>query len=82
LDRLDVLEERERVAKAYMAWFIPAWDRLTEQEQLILTEFFMVSNQFRNGARGRLASKLNYTERHIDRLRADAIQKLQTLLFG
>ena len=81
IDKMDILQDRYHIAVDYMSWFTPAWERLEEQEQQILSEIYM-SNQFRNGARYRLANSLNYTERHVDRLRAKALQKMQTLLYG
>lgn len=41
LDEIDVLKERYRRALEYMEWFHPAWDALTEDEQFILTEFYL-----------------------------------------
>jgi len=81
IDKMDVLKNRYRVAEEYMSWFAPAWKQLEEREQQILSEIYM-SGQLRNGARYRLANSLNYTERHIDRLRAKALQQMRTLLFG
>jgi len=64
-----------------MAWFQPAWNTLTEQERSILQECYMAGS-VRDGTRARLADELNYTERHIDRLRGDALRRLKLLLFG
>lgn len=40
LDKLDVLQERYRQAIEFMGWFEPAWSSLTDEEQLILREFY------------------------------------------
>jgi DNA-directed RNA polymerase specialized sigma subunit len=81
IDKMDVLRERYNTASEYMSWFVPAWTALTDRERLILTEYYM-GDGFHNGARGRLAGELNYAERHIDRLREKAVQRLKVLLFG
>ena len=81
LDKLDLLRDRYSNAVEYMSWFAPAWNVLSESEQHILERYYM-DESLRNGGRGRLAGELNYTERHIDRLRGKALQRLQVLLFG
>ena len=81
IDRINILNERYTAAAEYMAWFEPAWSALSDREQHILSEYYAGGN-FRDGARLRLADELCYTERHIDRLRANAIARLKVLLFG
>lgn len=41
LDEIDVLKERYRRALEYMEWFQPAWDSLSDDERLVLTEFYI-----------------------------------------
>ena len=41
---IDVLEERNRQAEEFMAWFQPAWDALGEDEKTVLTIFFLSEN--------------------------------------
>ena len=81
LDEIDVLKERYRQALEYMEWFQPAWDTLTETEQIILKEFYMGGNQ-RSGAGPRLETRLNYGHSQIERLRSKGLSRLSTLLFG
>ena len=81
IDKIDLLNERYHAAVEYMSWFRPAWEVLTEKEKYILQEFYMIGT-FRDGARNRLAEEFNYAERHIDRLRSKALQRLKILLFG
>ena len=81
IDKMNVLNERYNTAIEYMAWFEPAWAILTDREQHILSECYTGEN-FRDGARLRLSGELCYTERHIDRLRAKALARLKSLLFG
>jgi len=81
LDKLDVMQERYRQAIEFMTWFEPAWGTLTDDERLILREFYMGDNQ-RSGATARLQAKLNYSERHIERQRNKALSRLTLVLFG
>ena len=40
LDEIDLMKERYLQAQEYMAWFKPAWDELSEDEQYVLDTFF------------------------------------------
>jgi hypothetical protein len=81
IDNLDILRARYTEAAEYMRWFEPAWKALTEDERLILSEFYMSGNQ-RSGAAYRLMGILNYSESHIERLRSKALSALRQMLYG
>ena len=49
LDRIDSLKKRYDKAITYMSWFEPAWARLSNDEKLIVKEFYMSGN-LRSGA--------------------------------
>jgi len=80
LDKIDILRERYSQALEYMSWFEPAWSSLTDTEQHILAEFYMGNDQ-KSGATYRLMNELNYSESHIERLRAAALNHLRSLLY-
>jgi len=57
IDKKAILESDLGDAKIYMGWFLPAWSRLTEEEQILLKERFMRKNnrgQWVETVRGRL----------------------------
>lgn len=81
LDTLDVIQERYRQAVEYMSWFEPAWATLTDTEQVVLREFYMGDN-LRSGAAIRLQERLNFSERQVHRIRAQALKRMSHLLFG
>jgi len=81
IQNVDFIKERYSGAKDYMEWFLPAWNNLKAQDQTILREFYMNESK-RSGASVRLQFKLNYSERQIDRLRAEALETFSTLLLG
>lgn len=81
IDKLDILWGSYYQAIDYMAWFEPAWTALTDTERHILAEFYMGEN-LKSGATYRLVQQLNYSESHVERLRSNALSRLQTLLFG
>lgn len=41
LDRIDLLSQRETEAREYMAWFLPAWEVLREEDRYVLENFFL-----------------------------------------
>ena len=50
IDEIDVLKERYRQAVEYMAWFVPAWEELTEDERYVLEAFYGEDNQYGSNA--------------------------------
>ena len=40
IEEIDVLKERYRQAMEYMAWFLPAWEELLEDERYVLATFY------------------------------------------
>ena len=81
LDEIDVLKERYRSALEYMDWFRPAWDALTDDEQYILTEFFL-NECTKTDAVKRVSQRL-YVERSQVYFRKDkAVSHLALLLYG
>ena len=81
VDRLTLIKERYQSVKEYMVWFDPAWQILSSEEQTVLRGFYMRFNQ-RDGARGRLAKELCFSESSVDRIHKQALQRLESLLFG
>ncbi|TRX47085.1 hypothetical protein FNY88_10905 [Corynebacterium guaraldiae] len=41
LDKIDLIAERQREARQYMDWFLPAWEVLSEDDRFILETFFL-----------------------------------------
>ena len=81
IDDMDIMRERYQAAVEYMAWFEPAWKSLSEQERIILREFYM-SGSLRSGATARLHEQLGLSLKHVDRLRGRALSRLSILLYG
>ena len=81
IEGIDVLRERYRQAAEYMAWFVPAWEELSEDERYVLETFY--SDEERQ-----TDSIYDICDRfHIERTSAykkknRALQKLVTLLYG
>ena len=81
LDRIDSLKKRYDKAITYMSWFEPAWARLSNDEKLIVKEFYMSGN-LRSGATYRLMEALHYSQRNVDRKRKKAIEHLAYMLIA
>ena len=80
-DDIRLLTSRYEMALDYMNWFLPCWNRLSEAHQKILEELYMLDKQ-RTGALVRLQNELNYSERHIGRMKNKAVEELGCLLYG
>ena len=51
IEEIDVLKERYRQAMEYMAWFLPAWEELSEDERYVLETFYSDSESQTNAGR-------------------------------
>ena len=82
IDEIDVLKERYRSAAEYMAWFRPAWDELTEDEQFILNEFFLQEEGSKTDAVLNIGERLYLERAQVYRRKDKALNHLTVLLYG
>jgi DNA-directed RNA polymerase specialized sigma subunit len=80
-DEIDVLKERYRQAEEYMKWFKPAWEALSSDEQLILTEFF-VEYISKTEAAASIGDRLFLERAQVYRRKDKALSHLAVLLYG
>ncbi len=81
LDKINVMLERYRQAVEYMEWFEAALLSLSEEERMVLKEFYMQGNQ-KSGASARIQIKMNYSPRQVERLRQKSLERLMFNLYG
>ena len=80
IDDIDVLKERYRQAKEYMAWFEPAWDALTDDERYVLSTFYNEGDQ--TGSVYDICEHFNIERSSAYNRKNRAVAHLATLLFG
>ena len=79
-DYITLLEQKREDAEHYRDWFEPFWLELTEKEQELLA-------MYQNGTTDKtivreLAIRYDVSERQIERLRDQALERLRLLLYG
>lgn len=82
IEEIDVLRERLRQAKEYMAWFQPAWDALSDDDQFVLDAFFSGGNEYGVGAADTVAEHFCIERASAYRKKNRALDNLTTLLYG
>lgn len=82
IEEIDVLRERLRQAKEYMAWFQPAWDALSDDDQFVLDAFFSGANEYGAGAADTVAEHFCIERASAYRKKNRALDNLTTLLYG
>ena len=82
IEEIDVLRERLRQAKEYMAWFQPAWDALSDDDQFVLDAFFSGGNEYGAGAADTVAEHFCIERASAYRKKNRALENLTTLLYG
>lgn len=80
IEEIDTLKERYRQAKEYMAWFRPAWDQLTEEEQFVLEAFYIDADE--GGANQVIQDEMNVSQSGAYNKKNRALDHLTLLLYG
>ena len=81
IEEIDTLRERYRQAVEYMAWFVPAWEHLTDTQRDILGTFY-VDSRYGDGAADVIAEKYHMARSSVYRKKDLAVQKLMHMLYG
>ena len=82
IEEINVLKERYRQAVEYMAWFQPAWDELSEDEQYLLDCFYRDDNTYGSYAAESIAEHFHVDTSTAYRKKNRAVDRLTLLLFG
>ena len=81
ISKIEVLKERYNQAVEFMDWFKPAWDSLCEEEQIILSEFYLFAGS-KTDALQNVCQKL-YIEKTCAYTRRDkSLNHLTAILYG
>lgn len=81
IDEIDVLKERYRQAVEYMDWFEPAWNELSDDEQYVLTSFYMDGGS-QTGAVYDICDRFHIERSSAYNKKNRALEHLTTLLYG
>lgn len=82
IEEIDVLKERYRQAMEYMAWFLPAWNELTEDERYVLETFYGEDNQYGASAIYAICDRFGIERSSAYNRKNRALSHLAILLFG
>jgi hypothetical protein len=80
IDRKQAVADKLSEAQRYMAWFKPAWERLAEEERIILEESYI-----KRGERPwteHAANRLHCSVPELYRRRNEALERMKMLLYG
>ncbi len=82
IDEIDVLKERYRQAAEFMAWYCPAWEELSGDEQYVLQTFYGQNDDGRTEAVYRICERYNIERSSAYNRKNRALSHLTTLLYG
>lgn len=82
IEEIDVLKERYRQAAEYMAWFLPAWEELSEDERYVLDTFYGDANEYGSSVIYQIAEHFRIEQSSAYNKKNRALHHLTTLLFG
>lgn len=78
---IDLLRERYQQARQYMAWFVPAWNELTNDERYILNTFY-INEETKTEAVYCICDYFGIERSSAYRYKDKAVEHLSTLLYG
>ena len=82
MDSISLLNERYRRAEEYMAWFLPAWQMLSEQEQFVLSRFYMDDESKQVDSVGEICERFHIERTSAYKKKDRALSRLTLLLYG
>ena len=82
IEKIDVLKERYRQAVEYMAWFLPAWEELSEDERYVLEAFYGDGNEYGSSIIYKIADHFHIEQSSAYNKKNRALHHLTILLFG
>lgn len=82
IGEIDALKERYRQAAEYMAWFLPAWKELSDDERYVLETIYGKENEYGTNAIYDVCSHFNIERSSAYNKKNRALSHLVTLLFG
>lgn len=81
IEKIDILKERYRQAMEYMAWFKPAWEKLSEDERYVLNMFFQ-DNEYGTEAVKYVCDYFGIERNSAYKKKNRAMDHLELLLYG
>jgi hypothetical protein len=81
MDQRHILLERYKQAEEFMAWFTPAWQKLSEEERILL-EYLFIHDTSKALALERLGDVLHIERAQLYRRKDRALLRLSILLYG
>ena len=82
IEEIDVMKERYRQAAEYMAWFVPAWEELSEDERYVLETIYGEDNEYGANAIYDICDHFHIERSSAYNKKNRALNHLVTLLFG
>lgn len=82
ISEIDVLKERYRQAAEYMAWFMPAWEELSDDERYVLETIYGQENDYGANAVYAICDRFSIERSSAYNKKNRALNHLVTLLFG
>ena len=82
MDSISLLNERYRRAEEYMAWFLPAWQMLSEQERFVLSRFYMDDESKQVDSVGEICERFHIERTSAYKKKDRALSRLTLLLYG
>lgn len=81
LDKIDLIAQRQKEAKEYMAWFLPAWALLSEDDRFVLEAFFLEAGAQEDAVQ-QVCDRFYVERTTAHQKKSRALGRLATALYG
>ena len=82
LDKMNELAARRQQAQAYMDWFQPAWDALSEEERYVLSQFYQREEGRQTDGLYEICDRFHIERSSAYKKKDRALAHLTVLLYG
>lgn len=82
MDTINLLNERYQRALEYMSWFHPAWLALSEDEQFVLSRFYMADESRQADSVCEICERFHIERTSAYKKKDRALARLTLLLYG
>lgn len=82
MEEIEVVKRQRNEVEEYMAWFIPAWEQLSEDDQFVLLTFYIDGQAYGSNAAQIVMEHFHIEQSSAYNKKNRALTRLTKLLYG
>lgn len=82
MEEIDAVRQQKKEAEEYMAWFLPAWEQLSEDDRFVLRTFYIDGQNYGSNAAQTVMEHFHIEQSSAYNKKNRALIRLTNLLYG